>query len=31
LEQKGFDIEEIKISRDSKYYNHIDFEELLRG
>jgi uncharacterized protein with HEPN domain len=27
--QKVFDIEEIKISKESKYYNHIDFEEIL--
>ncbi|MDR0303031.1 MAG: DUF86 domain-containing protein [Treponema sp.] len=27
--QKIFDIEEIKISKESKYYNHIDFEEIL--
>ena len=29
LKQKIFDIEEIKISRESKYYNHIDFNEIL--
>jgi len=27
--EKVFDIEEIKVSKDSKYYNHIDFEEIL--
>jgi len=27
--QKIFDIEEIKISKESKYYTHIDFEEIL--
>jgi uncharacterized protein with HEPN domain len=27
--QKIFDIEEIKISKESKYYNHIDFNEIL--
>jgi len=29
VKQKIFDIEEIKISKESKYYNHIDFNELL--
>jgi uncharacterized protein with HEPN domain len=29
LKNKRFDIEEIKISRESKYYKHIDFEELM--
>jgi uncharacterized protein with HEPN domain len=29
LEQKVFDIEEIKISKDGKYYNYIDFQEIL--
>jgi uncharacterized protein with HEPN domain len=28
IKQKIFDIEEIKISKESKYYNHIDFEEI---
>jgi uncharacterized protein with HEPN domain len=27
--QNVFDIEEIKIGKESKYYNHIDFEEIL--
>jgi len=27
--QNVFDIEEIKISKGSKYYGHIDFEEIL--
>jgi hypothetical protein len=27
--QKIFDIEEIKICKESKYYNHIDFKEML--
>jgi uncharacterized protein with HEPN domain len=30
LENKIFDIEEIKISKDSKYYQHIDFKELTK-
>jgi len=30
LKQKVFDIEEIKISKDSKYYNHIAFEPILK-
>jgi hypothetical protein len=29
MKQQIFDIEEIKISKDSKYYNHIDFNEIL--
>jgi uncharacterized protein with HEPN domain len=29
IKQKIFDIEEIKISKDSKYYIHIDFNEIL--
>jgi uncharacterized protein with HEPN domain len=29
LENKIFDIEEIKISKESKYYKHVDFEELI--
>jgi uncharacterized protein with HEPN domain len=29
IKQKIFDIEEIKISKESKYYNHIDFNEIL--
>jgi len=29
IKQQIFDIEEIKISKDSKYYNHIDFNEIL--
>jgi len=29
IKSKIFDIEEIKISKDSKYYNHIDFNEIL--
>jgi len=29
IKQKVFDIEEIKISKESKYYNHIDFKEIL--
>jgi len=29
MEQKIFDIDEIKISKESKYYNHIDFREIL--
>jgi uncharacterized protein with HEPN domain len=29
MEQKVFDIEEIKISKESKYYNHTDFDEIL--
>jgi len=29
MKQKVFDIEEVKISKESKYYNHIDFEEIL--
>jgi len=29
IKQNVFDIEEIKISKDNKYYNHIDFEEIL--
>jgi uncharacterized protein with HEPN domain len=28
IKQKIFDIEEIRISKESKYYNHIDFEEI---
>jgi len=28
-DQKVFDIEEIKISKESKYYNHIYFEKIL--
>jgi putative lipoic acid-binding regulatory protein len=27
--QKTFDTEEIRISKESKYYNHIDFNEIL--
>jgi uncharacterized protein with HEPN domain len=30
LENKTFDVEEIKISGESKYYKHIDFEELIK-
>jgi uncharacterized protein with HEPN domain len=29
IKYKIFDIEEIKISRESKYYRHINFEEIL--
>jgi len=29
IKQKIFDIEEIKISKESKYYCHIDFNEIL--
>jgi len=29
IKQKIFDIEEIKVSKESKYYNHIDFNEIL--
>jgi uncharacterized protein with HEPN domain len=29
IKQQIFDIEEIKISKDSRYYNHIDFNEIL--
>jgi uncharacterized protein with HEPN domain len=29
IKQKIFDAEEIKISKESKYYNHIDFNEIL--
>jgi uncharacterized protein with HEPN domain len=29
MKQMIFDIEEIKISKESKYYNHIDFEKIL--
>ena len=29
IEQKIFDIEEIKVGKESKYYNHIDFKEIL--
>jgi len=29
MNQKVFDIEEIKISKNSKYYNYIDFETIL--
>jgi uncharacterized protein with HEPN domain len=29
IKQKIFDIEEIKLSKESKYYNHIDFKEIL--
>jgi uncharacterized protein with HEPN domain len=29
LENKIFDIEELKISKESKYYKHVDFEELI--
>jgi uncharacterized protein with HEPN domain len=29
MKQKVFDIEEIKISKESKYYSHIDFKEIL--
>jgi len=29
VKQQIFDIEEIKISKDSKYYNHINFNEIL--
>jgi len=31
LKQEIFDTEEVKFAMDGKYYNHIDFEELLRG
>jgi uncharacterized protein with HEPN domain len=30
LTNKIFDIEEAKISRESKYYKHIDFEEIIK-
>jgi uncharacterized protein with HEPN domain len=29
LKNKIFDIEEIKISKESKYYKHVDFDELI--
>ena len=29
IKQKVFDIEEIKVGKESKYYNHIDFKEIL--
>ena len=29
MKQKIFDVDEIKISKESKYYNHIDFKEIL--
>jgi uncharacterized protein with HEPN domain len=29
IKQEIFDIEEIKISKESKYYDHIDFKEIL--
>jgi len=29
MKQKIFDIEEIKVGKESKYYNHIDFKEIL--
>jgi len=29
IKQKIFDIEEIKISKDSKYYSHVDFNEVV--
>ena len=29
IKQKIFDIEEIKVGKESKYYNHIDFREIL--
>jgi len=29
MKQKIFDIDEIKIGKESKYYNHIDFKEIL--
>jgi uncharacterized protein with HEPN domain len=29
LKNKIFDMEEIKISKESKYYKHVDFEELI--
>ncbi|MCL1864856.1 MAG: DUF86 domain-containing protein [Spirochaetes bacterium] len=29
LEQKIFDIDELKISKDSKFYKHIDFEKII--
>jgi len=29
IKQKIFDIEEIKLSKESKYYNRIDFDEIL--
>jgi uncharacterized protein with HEPN domain len=28
-EEKIFDVDEIKIGRDSKYYKHIDFENII--
>jgi hypothetical protein len=31
LKNKIFDGEEMKISRESKYYKHIDFEELIKS
>jgi uncharacterized protein with HEPN domain len=30
LKHKIFDIEEIKLSKESKYYSHINFEEILK-
>jgi len=29
IKKKIFDIEEIKVGKESKYYNHIDFREIL--
>jgi len=29
IKQNVFDIEEIRISKDNKYYNHVDFKEIL--
>jgi uncharacterized protein with HEPN domain len=29
LKQEVFDIKEIEISRENRYYNHVDFEEIL--
>ena len=29
MKQKIFDIDELKIGKESKYYNHIDFKEIL--